>query len=432
MTNEIAGPVLAEEIIAPEFFIARQPILDRNQHLYAYELLFRRAAVGPAGVVDDLAATASVIEHSSALGLQNVIGSKLGFVNVDEAVLMCDIVLFLPADKVVLEILETVKVTPKLVERVAELAGAGYVFALDDVVAESDHLTALMPFVTIIKIDLTGMQVDQLEKLSEIFLNAGKILLAEKVETLDQFNRCMDLGFTYFQGYYFARPKILSGRKLAPSQLALVQLMGLITADADNDIIETAIKEDASIGLTLLRLVNSPGAGASHTIGSLSQALIVLGRRQLQRWLQVVLYSEPGKSSHSTSPLLAMATTRGKLLELIAEKLAPGNRAIADTAFTVGIMSLMDTLFGQPMVDMVEQITMSDEVAGALLQREGFLGDLLTLAEHIERLDESCDLLMSILARLNLTSEDLNEVQLVAFEWSNQVVDPHAPRASPA
>ena len=211
MSSETVAPVGAEGDMAPEFFIARQPILDREQHLYAYELLFRRAAFGPAGVVDDLAATASVIEHSTALGLENVIGSVLGFVNVDHAVLMSDIVQFLPAHKVVLEILETVKVTPQLVERVAELAKAGYVFALDDVIAESDDLTSLMPYVTIIKIDLTNMSMEQLGKLSRIFLAKGKILLAEKVETIEQFNACMALGFSYFQGYYFARPKILSG-----------------------------------------------------------------------------------------------------------------------------------------------------------------------------------------------------------------------------
>ena len=409
-----------------EFFLARQPILDREQSLVAYELLFRRAAVGPADVVDDLAATAAVIEHTASLGLINVIGDALAFVNVDEAVLMSDIVQFLPADKVVLEILETVRVNDALVARVAELCAAGYTFALDDVVTHSEHLTGFLPYVKIIKIDVTGMEPKQLQLLSVAFQAAGKILLAEKVETIDEFNACMALGFIYFQGYYFARPNILTGKKLAPSQLAVVQLMALVISDADDNRIQATIKQDASIGLTLLRLVNTPGAGVTKRIDSLGQALLVLGRRQLQRWLQILIYADPRKDRNVISPLLALATTRGKLLELIAEKLEPGKRAIADTAFTVGIMSLMDILFGQPMEVMLSQIVVGDEVSEALLRRTGFFGDLLNLAEYIERIDQSAPLVMPILNHWKLSPEELNALQLQAFEWSNQLTSGRA------
>ena len=407
-----------------EFFLARQPILDRQQSLVAYELLFRRAAVGPAGVVDDLAATAAVIEHSASLGLVNVIGDALGFVNVDEAVLMSEIVQFLPADKVVLEILETVRVSEPLLARVAELCAAGYTFALDDVVADAEHLAGFLPYVKIIKIDVTGMEPAQLQKLSVAFHAAGKVLLAEKVETLDEFNACMALGFTYFQGYYFARPNILSGKKLAPSQLAVVQLMALVISDADDSRIQATIKQDASIGLTLLRLVNTPGAGVTKRIDSLGQALLVLGRRQLQRWLQILIYADPRQDRNTISPLLALATTRGKLLELIAEKIEPGKRGVADTAFTVGIMSLMDTLFGQTMEAMLAQIVVSEEVSDALLRREGFFGDLLNLAEYVERIDQSAPLVVPILDHWNVSAEELNALQLQAFEWSNQLTAP--------
>ena len=404
-----------------EFFLARQPILDRDQGLVAYELLFRRAAIGPADVVDDLEATAAVIEHTAALGLENVIGDALGFVNVDEAVLMSDIVRFLPADKVVLEILETVVASPALVERVRELAAAGYTFALDDVITHSEHLASLMPFVKIIKIDVTKMPAQVLHDLSVAFHASGKMLLAEKVETIEEFNACLGLGFSYFQGYYFAKPLILSGKKLAASQLTVVQLLSQITADADSIRIEATIKQDASIGLMLLRLVNTPGAGVTNRIDSLPQALLVLGRRQLQRWLQILLYAQPGKDRGATSPLLALATTRGKLLELMADKLRPGQRIVADTAFTVGIMSLMDALFGQTMESMLTQIVVSDEISEALLHRTGFLGDMLNLASYIERIDDSRELMAPVLERLHLSPDALLAMQLQAFEWSNQL-----------
>lgn len=404
-----------------EFFLARQPILNSDQTLVAYELLFRRASTGPANVIDDLAATASVIAHASELGIANVIGASLGFFNVDAAVLMCDFVNFLPREKVVLEILETVEVTPELVERVAELASQGFTFALDDVISQSDSLQELLPLVKIIKIDITGMNKDEMAKLVTHFGKAGKLLLAEKVETIEQFTDCMHLGFHYFQGYYFARPVILSGKKLAPSQLAIMQLLSLIVADAETTEIEAAIKKDASLVLTLLRLTNTPAMGITQRIDSLGQALTVLGRRQLQRWLQIILYAEHHKGSQFASPLLQLATTRGKLLELIAEKLKPVDRAFADTAFTVGIMSLMDTLFSQSMKEILAQVAVVDDVSDALLYRRGFYGDLLKLAEYIERIEQTDTLLMPTLKKLNLSIEDLNTLQMTAFEWSNNI-----------
>ena len=404
-----------------EFFLARQPILNSDQNLVAYELLFRRALSGPANVIDDLAATASVIAHASELGIVNVIGASLGFFNVDAAVLMRDFVNFLPCEKVVLEILETVEVTPELVARVTELSAQGFTFALDDVISHSEALQKLLPLVKIIKIDITGMHKTEIAKLVDYFRRDDKLLLAEKVETIEQFQDCMELGFHYFQGYYFARPVILSGKKLAPSQLAVMQLMTLIMADADTAEIEASIKKDASLVLTLLRLTNTPGMGVTRRIDSLSQALTVLGRRQLQRWLQIILYAEHHKGSHFNTPLLQLATTRGKLLELITEKLRPGQRAMADTAFTVGIMSLMDTLFGQSMQQILEQVAVVDEVSSALLARRGFYGDLLKLAEYIEQIEKTGALLMPTLQKLQLSIEDLYALQLAAFEWSNMV-----------
>jgi len=408
-------------LLVREFFLARQPILDCRQQLFAYELLFRNAAVGPANITTDLSATASVIAHASQLGLEKVVGDVPGFVNVDAAVLMSDIFRFLPRERIVLEIIETMHVTPEILARVAELVTAGFRFAFDDVITDSDDVRQLLPFAEIIKFNLRDMPLSALLKLTPQFKLAGKKLLAEKVETIEQFQLCLDLGFDYFQGYYFAKPLILSGKKLSPSQMAVMQLMILITSDADNAEIERAIKHDASLGINLLRMVNSPAAGVRRRIDSLSQALTILGREQLLRWLRITLYAEPDKRGQRMMPLLTLATTRGKLLELIAEKLRPGQRGIADTAFTVGIMSLMDTLFGSPMKEILEQIAVVDRVSDALLSRKGFYGDMLKLAEYLERIEDAAPLLMPTLKKLNLSSADLFESEVTAFEWSNDV-----------
>lgn len=406
---------------ARDFFLARQPILDRNQELFAYELLFRAAAAGPANVTNDLSATASVIAHAAELGMGNVIGNSLGFINVDAAVLMSDFIHFLPKHKVVLEILETVKVTDRLVERVQELAGAGFTFALDDVVADSPNVQKLLPHAAIIKIDISEVGEGRLSSLSRKFRLAGKKLLAEKVETIEQLRQCIELGFDYFQGYYFAKPTILAGKKLTPSQIAIMRLMTQLASDAELAAIERSIKEDASLGLSLLRLVNAPSAGVPERIGSLAQALKMVGRQQIQRWLQILLYAESDKSRPAASPLLALATTRGRLLELMAETIRPGDRRVAGTAFTVGILSLMDALFGLPMEEILRQLSVADEVRDALLSRSGLYGDMLRLVECIEKIDTACPQMVSLLQRLGLSSEELTALQLAAFEWSDAI-----------
>jgi len=404
-----------------EFFLARQPILNRHQDIFAYELLFRSAAAGPANVTDDLMATASVIAHASELGMANVLGASLGFINVDAAILMSDVIHFLPKQKVVLEILETVDVTDRLIERIAQLARAGYAFALDDVVAASANVRKLLPLAGIIKIDISDLPPGFVLPLACQFRKENKKLLAEKVESLQQYRHCLDLGFDYFQGYYFAHPTVLTGTKLSPSQRVIMQLMAHLASDAAMAAVEHLIKQDVSLSLTLLRLANTPACDGDGGIDSLGTALATMGRHQLQRWLQILLYAEAGRSSGTASPLLTLATTRGRLMELMAEKIDPGNRNVADTAFTVGIMSLLDALLALPMGKILTQVQVADEVRNALLKRSGLYGDMLRLTEHIEHVEENPSSVAALLKKLALSTESFHALQLAAFAWSDTV-----------
>ena len=413
--------LLTNEMPARDFYLARQPILNRAQGLFAYELLFRTAAHGPANVTNDSLATATVMANTAELGMHTVVGNALAFVNVDMASLASDFVRFLPHDRVVFEILETVQVTPELIARVTQLARLGFRFALDDVIASLDDLQQLLPVIDIIKVDIHAISSQKLASLATELRLSGKKLLAEKVETLEEFEQCVALGFDYFQGYYFAKPLVMSGKKLSPSQLAIVRLMTLIQRDANSAEIETAIKQDVSIGLNLLRLVNSPGAGVVHRIDSISQAVTILGRLQLQRWLTVLLYSEPRRGTGVLSPLLVLATTRGKLLELISLAHHPADRLGAERAFTVGIMSLMDTLISLPMTSILDQILVSDEIRGALLERAGHYGRMLTLVQSLESDEDAPPWVLELLHEFDLTAETLCQLQLNAYAWSNAI-----------
>ncbi|MBV6325005.1 EAL and HDOD domain-containing protein [Duganella violaceipulchra] len=403
--------------LADNFFLARQPILNRGQRLVAYELLFRDARVrNEATITDDAEATATVIAHASELGMEHVVGDQMAFVNVDAIGLMSDFIRFLPNDKVILEILETVKATPEILDRIRELKQAGFKFALDDVIGQSEDVQKFQPLCDVIKVDIKEMQPGTLPALTRVLKNPKQKLLAEKVETMEEFQQCMELGFEYFQGYYFARPVILSGKKISPSQRSVLHLLDLLNTEASSHEIERSVKHDALITLNLLRLVNTPAVGARYRINSVGHALMVLGRRQLKRWLQILLYVKSGGAQEFTSPLLQLATTRGKTLELMVEHLRPGQRVSADIGFTVGVMSLMDTLFSIHMRDVLESVNVLDEVRAALLHRSGDYGSMLSLIEHIER-NRDGKQLAQMLHQLELTPAELYAIQLAAIEW---------------
>ena len=405
-----------------DFFLARQPILNRDQRLVAYELLFRSTAENQAMITGDaVAATATVIAHASDLGMEQVVGLQLAFINVDAVALMSDFIGFLPHHRVVLEILETVRPTPALLARISELRHAGFRFALDDVVLDTPDVQQLLPLVDVIKVDIAQLAPDELPRLAQVLAVSRKKLLAEKVETMAQFEQCLALGFDFFQGYYFARPVILSGKRMSASELAILHLLELIQSNADNRELERCIKHDAMIGLNLLRLVNTPAVSAGVRVDTLGQALLLLGRRQLQRWLQILLYVRPGTSAQFTSPLLQLATTRGKLLELMTEKLRPGQHQYADIGFTVGIMSLMDTLFSMRMSEVVSSVRVNSKVSDALLFRHGELGNMLALVEQVEQADGG-PATAAMLEQLQLSENELTAIQVAAYAWVNDYV----------
>ncbi len=420
MTDTASLDQASQPLQLRNFYLARQPLLDRNQALFGYELLFRNRADGNADIDSGLAASAGVLAHAAQLGLPRAVGDACAFLNVDTDVLMSDIFAFLPRERTVLELTASVEATDAVLWRLAELAGHGFRFAAE-VSSHGNRLGRLLPLLDFVKVDLRATPVVNMLAIVPRLRGTGKRLIAEKVESQAEYRTCLDLGFDYFQGYYFAKPSVLAGRKLSPSQLALMELMHLVTSDADNIEIERAIKRDVSLAVNLLRIVNTPAAGLRQRIDSLSQALIVLGRRQLQRWLQIMLYAEPGNRGHTQTPLLMLASTRARLMELLAQRLRPGQRQVADVAFTVGIMSLMDALFSVPMADLVEQIPVSEEVAAALVKRSGFFGELLRLAESLERMEEG-DEMLPVLGELADSGDELVELEMAAFEWSDKVV----------
>ena len=225
---------MSETSANQEIFLGRQPILDRNQQLVAYELLFRSGAQNSATIIDDLSATASVISHAFAdLGVEQALGPYKGFINCDERILLSDVLEALPPEKLVLEILETVEITPAIVDRCRELKARGYSLALDDFVNFEDKFRPLLDLVDVVKVEILPFDPAALARTTAKLQQWPLQLLAEKVDAKDQAEHCKNLGYHLFQGYYFAKPTIIAGKKLGQSQLSLMRLLGLIVQDAD-------------------------------------------------------------------------------------------------------------------------------------------------------------------------------------------------------
>jgi EAL and modified HD-GYP domain-containing signal transduction protein len=371
-------------------------------------------------VTDDMQATASVIHHAfSEMGVQTVLGTQLGYINVSADMLLSDMVELLPKDQVVLELLETIQIDDAIVERCRALKLQGFTLALDDFVYDDRYLP-LLALVDIIKVDLLLHTPDELRDVVTQLKRWPVKLLAEKVDSAEQANYCHALGFDFFQGYYFARPSVLTAKRADASQLALIQLLGLVLKDAETQHIEHIFKQHPNLTYNLMRLVNSVASGAHRSITSLSQAIMVLGRTQLQRWLQLLLYTLQSGASYP-SPLLMLAATRGKMMELLAQQ--QGSSAdVCDEAFMAGILSLIDSLIDKPLADIVDELSLGKRLAAALLHRDGELGVLLKLIECVEQTDlDQASALLEQTSGLSLS--DLTAAEIEAMTWANQIAE---------
>jgi len=402
-----------------EIFLGRQPILDLRQRLFAYELLFRNGRLDFADVGDNVHATATVIVNTfNGLGVDAALGDSVGFINVDEAFLFSDTLELLPPKAVVLEILETVVVTPAVVERCKALKAIGYSLALDDVTQlRADHRD-LIELIDIIKIDVSPLSRDELAELASRLRPLGKRLLAEKVESQEDVEFCARHGFSLFQGYFFARPSVIAGKRVDYARLSLVRLLGMTIGDAETAALENELKHEPALVVKLLRMINSVGSGTTTHITSLRHAITLLGRRHLQRWLQLLIFASGGGSGRG-SPLLVMAAARGRMMELLASHLAPQNPEFADKAFMVGVISLMPAVFGVQIDEITAPLNLPDDVHQALCVREGRLGKLLELAESSE--GEAIARAGTLMGMLGIGAAALNMAQTDAMAWATRI-----------
>ncbi|WP_027469246.1 EAL and HDOD domain-containing protein [Deefgea rivuli] len=398
-------------------FIGRQPILNRQQQIIGYELLFRlnKESVSAEFSSDMQAGTNVLVNTISNMGTDWLVGSKLAFINVAESMLESNFLELLQPQRVVLEIVETTQPSAELLNRLRDLRAQGFGIALDDFIL-TPQTAPMIEFANYIKLDIQQLGMAQVPALSKELRRHPILQVAEKVETKDEFKQCLDIGMDCFQGYYFAHPETLSAKVINPGYANILQLLNMLRNNAEIRDIENALKRDVALSFKLLRYINSAGFGLSCEIQSFRHAVTILGYQKLYRWLTLLLVTA-GAETGSPPALLKTAVTRGRLVELLGAHLLDGQDK--DNLFIVGMFSLLDVLLDMPMDKILETLILPESVSDALMEHSGIYGPFLELAEACE--DPEMAEVPRLCEQLQITPDMLNRSHVQALNWVEEL-----------
>jgi EAL and modified HD-GYP domain-containing signal transduction protein len=394
----------------PDIYIGRQPIYDRSLEVVAYELLYRDSEENRANISDFDAASAEMIFNALVeFGLDRLVGPHRAYLNLTHNLLVSGKPLALPPSKVVLEVLETTVVDDAVVAAVEELGRQGFAIALDDFYF-AESWRPLVERAQVVKVDVLDLSEDQIREQVRLLEGYEATLLAEKVETQECFALCRDLGFEYFQGHFFCRPKIIKGSRLPANRLpALRVLATLNNPDATLTELESLIGQDVTLSYRLLRYINSAFFSLANEIESIRHALVLLGDRAVRRWATLISMATASDKPHE---LMVTAMVRAKMCDLLARGLKVDN---AEPFFTVGLFSVLDALMDAPLEETLAALPLTAEVAAALLERKGVLGEVLTCALAYEDAD------WDGVNALDLPPAAIQRAYLDAVTWVNDV-----------
>lgn len=365
------------------FYAARQPILNRDKSLFAYELLFRQSRENVFPKIDDNQATAKLIEGLQFnLGLETLTQGTLAFINFTHDSLLDGYPLLLPKEQIVVEILETAKPGKKLLQACIELKEKGYILALDDY--EHDSLWRhFFPYIDIIKLDYQLSSSAQIQQIIDEIKDFPNIkLLAEKIETYAEFNQALEIGCEYFQGYFFSKPEVIKSIAFQPSQLSVINLMAEVyKAEPSISKITAIFEGDVELSFKMLRYAQSPIFKRAGHIETIKQAIVMFGLTELKRFISLLFTAQ--FSQGKPQELTTLALTRARFCELMVTM----NKAASEpsSAFLTGLLSLIDAMVDTDLVELLEKLPISEEMKSALISKQGEAAQCLGLCELFEQ-----------------------------------------------
>tara|TARA_B110000879_G_scaffold79048_1_gene109965 strand:- start:416 stop:1636 length:1221 start_codon:yes stop_codon:yes gene_type:complete len=390
--------------------VARQPIFDKELEVFAYELLFRSGDKNIAGVTDGNSASSQVMINAFLeIGIDTISGGRVCFVNLTRDFIVGQLPLPFPPSICVIEILEDIQVDEELLTSIKSFTDKGFTVALDDYVFEKDKMP-LFELIDIVKIDIMACDQDLLEDNVNQLKTRNVRLLAEKVETREEFELCKSLGFDYFQGYFISKPVVIKGVDLKPSRIALLKVLTMLEdPDCDIDVLEGLISRDVVLSYKLLRIISSPYFGFRREITSIKHAVVTLGLKAIRDWFVVIALTN---IDDKPNELILMTLQRAAMMKSLSKDF----QVNSDVAFTTGLFSLIDAIMDQPMSTILNALSLSNDITSALIAGEGSLGELLTTVILYERgrweeLEHSQD-----------GSDEFGTHYLEAVNWANSLI----------
>ncbi|TAK02843.1 MAG: HDOD domain-containing protein [Candidatus Manganitrophaceae bacterium] len=398
-----------------EIFIARQPIFDRQQQVYAYELLFRSSLENFFNHSDLNHASSKVaLDSFFILGIDTITGGRKAFINVTREMLVNGYVALLPREMAVVEILEVVEPDAEVLAACRKLKQAGYLIALDDFV-DQERYRPLVELADIIKVDFLTTDKKEQKALVERFAPRGIQLAAEKVETREVLQEAMQMGYTYFQGYFFSKPVIISGKEIPGFKLNYLRILQEINRPRlDYQKVEEIMKTEMSLSYKLLRYINSAFFGWRVEIRSIQHALVMLGEDDFKRWASFISLSNMAKDK--PSELVFQAIMRGRCLELLAPAVRLPERA--QDLFLMGIFSLIDAIVDRPLLDILSDMPIAGDVKSALMGEKGPLRDIYELMLSYER--GNWNQFSDLAAEKRIDENTIPPLYRKALEWASQ------------
>ncbi len=367
-----------------DIYVARQPIFDIKKCIFGYELLFRADMANFFPDIQGDTATSKLLSNSFFnIGIEKIAGANLAFINFTQELLLQQLPLMFSQDRLVVEILEDIQPAKEVIEACQEIALNGYIIVLDDFFYKPS-MEPLIEVADIIKIDIKATPLEEVGDLVNMIKERGVNLLAEKVETHDEFKKALEMGFRYFQGFFFSKPEVLKGKEISTPQMQLLEIMAEVNrAEFEFDRLEKMIVRDASISYKLMRLINSAYFKRAKEISSIRQAIVMIGEVGIRRFLSLI--SMAGLAANKPDELIRVSLVRAKFCELLGNN--HGSNADTSELFTLGLFSLIDAIMDDSMENLMSQIPLSGKIKEVLISRTGDLSGYLSLIEFYEKGD---------------------------------------------
>ncbi len=402
-----------------EVFVARQPIFDRQTRVHAYELLFRSGIQNYFDLTDGDKATMDVISNSLFyIGLEELSNQKKVFINFTANLLLEKVPALLPNNSIVVEILEDVEPTEAVVNSCRQLKEQGYILALDDFVLE-DRDNPLLNVVDIIKVDFQHVTTSEQQAAISALCNQYKVeLLAEKVENFTDFSIALEAGYTYFQGYFFSKPMVLSGRRIPAHKVTYLKMLQEINKpEVDYSDMEAVIKRDLSMTYKLMRFINSAYFGLVEEVKTIKRALVMLGLREIKKWVAFIALENMAQDK--PHELIRVSVTRAILFEKIAQKI--GLKEHAAEAFLMGMFTVIDAIMDKPMEEILSRLALPREIKDALDGVENEFRMLLNLVIAYEQ--GEWKLFSEISEQTGFPETEMPQLYMQWIQWAREIFD---------